>query len=93
MVVLLLLLALRVPSTIFKSFGGSRAQPEFLPPDQAFRVEAERRDATLGDRALCSGARLLSLSRQARVSVEDAGGQPARATLPPAEPGHDPTFG
>ncbi|HQR53112.1 MAG TPA: protein-disulfide reductase DsbD [Burkholderiales bacterium] len=78
---------------LFKSFGGSRAQPEFLPPDQAFRVEAERRDATSAIVRFAPAPGYYLYRDKLAFRLEDAGGQPARATLPPAEPKHDPTFG
>src|SRR5206468_8873558 len=73
---------------------GSTSQPELLPPDQAFQLEVQARDAeTLVARLIPAKDYYLYRDRIS-FSVQDAPGITIEEVrLPPGEPKADPTFG
>lgn len=77
---------------LFKSFGSPPAEPDFLPPDQAFRVEAERRNATSAIVRFTPAPGYYLYQDKLGFRLEE-GGRVAGVTLPPAEPKQDPIFG
>lgn len=79
---------------LFKSFGSARPATEFLPPEQAFRVEAQRRDDTSAVVRFSPAPGYYLYRDKLAFRLEEASGsQGVDAALPAAEPKLDPIFG
>ena len=77
----------------FKSFGGG-SEPEFLPPERAFRVEATMRDEASAVIRFAPAAGYYLYKDKLGFRLEGAdGGEVSSVGLPPAESKQDPIFG
>lgn len=79
---------------LFKSFGSGQSESGFLPPEQAFRVEAERRDATSAVVRFAPAPGYYLYKEKLEFRLEGAdGAKVAGVALPPAQAKQDPIFG
>lgn len=79
---------------LFKSFGSGQSESGFLPPEQAFRVEAERRDATSAVVRFAPAPGYYLYKEKLEFRLEGAdGAKVAGVALPPAQSKQDPIFG
>jgi thiol:disulfide interchange protein DsbD len=76
---------------VLKSFGSSRSEPEFLPPEKAFRVEAAMRDASSAV-VRFAPAEGYYLYKE-KLAFRADGSDRLSVALPPAQSKQDPTFG
>ena len=76
---------------VLKSFGSGRSEPEFLPPEKAFRVEAAMRDASSAV-VRFAPAEGYYLYKE-KLAFRADGSDRLSVALPPAQSKQDPTFG